>query len=99
MSGQADDGERQAVGLERHAQTIFSAVAIALLLWVGKTVSDVSASVAVLQSKFEGLENMRDSLDATRDQVADLRSRTSNLEFRTGEVERAVNRAQQGQRP
>lgn len=84
-------------GIERHLVTIGIAIVIAILLYIGKTTTETSAQVAVLQSKFEGLEAMRASVDTTRDQVADLRSRTSNLEFRTGEAERAINRSQ-GQR-
>lgn len=82
-------------GFERHAVTVGVAIAIALLLYVGKTTTETSAQVAVLQSKFEGLSDLRDSVQVARDQMADLKSRTVSLEYRTTETERAIQRAEQ----
>ena len=83
-------------GLERHIQTILAAVLVALVLWVGKTVSENSREIARMQEQTKALA----------EKVLELRSelvgRTSAvsqapfLEHRVERLERRVQRLEGG---
>ena len=56
--------KEKASTMERHGQSIIAAIMLALLVWVGKTVSTQTVDYAVLLSKVSSIEARFDRMEA-----------------------------------
>lgn len=62
-----EETEKQGSKLEQHAQTIIGAIIIALILWAGVTLNDLTSSQAVTQEKVSTLSKDLEKLNAKVD--------------------------------
>lgn len=70
--------EQDKSAIERHAQTIISAVALALLLWFGATLVDVQNRVVRIEA-YNVARN--DNSAEIKSEIAELRKRMTLLEM------------------
>lgn len=84
--------ETRSAGMERHVQTVVQALIVALLLWVGSSVSDLRTDVAVLKSQMS-------SIDGLRVAVSNLDNAIDDHEVRIKTIERERAAAAQGHMP
>jgi Tfp pilus assembly protein PilN len=72
--------EPRAVGMERHIQSGVQALIVALLLWVGSSVSDLRTDVAVLKSQMASVDGIRVSIENFDSQLDDHEARLQRIE-------------------
>ena len=93
MDKTSEEQQQRSSVFERHAQTLMAVVVTALVLWVGKTVSEQSTSMALLNQSVSRLEKEVSTFTSTpRFSKDDFTSEMRIYDRRLDLVERAQSK-------
>lgn len=86
--------EPDPTALERHGQTLIAALILAAIIWVGKSITDLSGTMGVVLSRLDTLENSIASMDQRFDRYqtkAEAKAQFENQKLRNQIIESRLN--------
>jgi len=83
--------EERVLTWERHGSSIFSAIAIILMAWIGSSVVTMKEDIAVMKVKVSDALEIRDTLSSVKEQHIKLFMRMDSIDAKLEEFEDREN--------